>query len=99
MKEFYLYTIKLRLLLIIDIDKAIEKDKTIPDRIGYFDRVYEIIKKYNEQKVEVTDWSQMILFLKIFNNEDFDIRYSQFKIVENKPLQIIPTNKKQIHFV
>ena len=37
--------------LIINIDEAIEKDKTIPDRIGYFDRVYEIIRKYSEQKV------------------------------------------------
>jgi len=54
----------------------------------------KLLENIVNKRFEVTDWSQMILFLKIFNDENLDITYSQFKIIENRPLQIIFTNEK-----
>lgn len=76
-------------------EKVINMSNNIKKYI-YFERACDIIKySKNEQKVEVSDWSQMILLLKIFTDSNFEGLINGLKLSINEYGVIFEKNNKE----
>jgi len=88
---------KIKQKKLINLSNNIKKyDPNVIKKHTYFERACDIIKcSKNDQKVEVSDWSQMILLLKIFTDTNFEGFINGLRLNNNEYGVIFEENDRE----